>query len=210
MIKSGKSVKVFLKGESPWAVIEEIIDETHMRARIDNNLVNTEEHGLSYGDIAPFVLREIVENRHTWEHDMEAQIDMPDTAAETNPRVRLAEFKKDLESIINKHSMENFWDMPDFIMADMITSFIEAAGHTMKNNLNWHGCDSICHPKTPDGGQVQQTISPMDDIQYFLSFVPDWAKEVPEDLDPIFYGTGSYEGDLKVKDMVDKIIARTT
>jgi len=66
----------------------------------------------------------------------------PDT-----PRGERENFRKDLENIINKHSMENFWDMPDFLMAEMITSFIEATGHAMKNNLDWHGCGSVCHPK---------------------------------------------------------------
>lgn len=66
---------------------------------------------------------------------------------EDSPRVHLEKFKKELKCIINKHSMENFWDMPDFIMADMITNFIISTGHAMKNNLNWHGCGSVCHPK---------------------------------------------------------------
>ena len=38
-----------------------------------------------------------------------------------------------------------------------------------------------------------------------LSFVPPWAKEVPEGLDPTFYGTCTAEGDKKVKAKVDKI-----
>lgn len=43
------------------------------------------------------------------------------------------------------------------------------------------------------------------DIGFLLSFVPDWALIVPEGLDPTFYGTLSYEGDLVVKERVDKI-----
>lgn len=56
-------------------------------------------------------------------------------------------FKKELESLINKHSMENYCDMPDFLMADMICGFIDIIGIRIKKNLDWHGCDSICHPK---------------------------------------------------------------
>jgi hypothetical protein len=56
-------------------------------------------------------------------------------------------FKKELEDLINKHSIENECDMPDFLLAEMICRFISICGDSMKKNLNWHGCDSICHPK---------------------------------------------------------------
>jgi len=56
-------------------------------------------------------------------------------------------FKKDLETLINKHSIENECDVPDFILAEMIVNFIKAIGTPIKKTLDWHGCDSICHPK---------------------------------------------------------------
>lgn len=59
----------------------------------------------------------------------------------------IKQFKKELTGLINRHSMENFWDMPDHIMAEMITCFIVSTGPAMKNNLDWHGVDSVCHPK---------------------------------------------------------------
>jgi len=60
------------------------------------------------------------------------------------------EFTLELKHLINKHSMENFCDMPDFILAEMITEFIVNTGVHIKRNLDWHGCDSVCHPK--EGG----------------------------------------------------------
>lgn len=62
----------------------------------------------------------------------------------------MEEFEKDLQSLINKHSIENQWDMPDFLMAKLITRFIDSIGYTMKRNLDWHGVDSVCHPKGAD------------------------------------------------------------
>ena len=56
------------------------------------------------------------------------------------------EFKKELESLINKHCIENKMDVPDFIMAEMICIFIEFIGPQIKKTLDWHGCDSTCHP----------------------------------------------------------------
>ena len=55
-------------------------------------------------------------------------------------------FEKELEELINKHSIENTVDMPDFVLAGMLCRMIEAMGPSIKKNLDWHGCDSVCHP----------------------------------------------------------------
>jgi len=43
--------------------------------------------------------------------------------------------------------------------------------------------------------------------KYLMSFVPDWAKLVPKGLDSTFYGTLTYQGDLRVKRRVNSIKA---
>jgi len=58
-----------------------------------------------------------------------------------------ADFEKELEHLINKHCIENMLDMPDFIIAEMIVKFLRAVGPSVKKNLDWHGCDSVCHPR---------------------------------------------------------------
>lgn len=55
-------------------------------------------------------------------------------------------FENELKELLNKYSMENYWDMPDFLMAQMIHTFIKTTGPTMRKNLDWHGADSVCHP----------------------------------------------------------------
>ena len=59
----------------------------------------------------------------------------------------MKEFKKELETLINCYAIENYCDVPDFILADMICDFIKSQGIYIKKTLTWHGCDSICHPK---------------------------------------------------------------
>lgn len=59
----------------------------------------------------------------------------------------MEKFKKELEILINKHSIENVSDMPDFIMAEMLIGIIQIVGKAAKKNLDWHGCDSVCHSK---------------------------------------------------------------
>lgn len=44
-----------------------------------------------------------------------------------------------------------------------------------------------------------------DDLKLLMSLLPDWTKIVPPSLDPTFYGTGTYDEDLKIKNRVDKI-----
>jgi hypothetical protein len=61
--------------------------------------------------------------------------------------------KKELSHLINRHSIENVADTPDFILAEMICRMIEAMGPCVKQTLDWHGCNSVCHPgPSRDGG----------------------------------------------------------
>lgn len=55
-------------------------------------------------------------------------------------------FKEELKGLINKYSIENHCDMPDFMLAELICKLITVIGISSKANLDWHGCDSICHP----------------------------------------------------------------
>jgi len=68
----------------------------------------------------------------------------------------MEEFQKELEVLINKHSIENYVDMPDFLLAEMVCQFIVTLGKKIKENLDWHGCDSICHPKQPKTKESQE------------------------------------------------------
>jgi len=56
----------------------------------------------------------------------------------------LNKLKKELACLLNLHCIENECDMPDFLLAEMIVDFIKAVGK-IKKNLDWHGCDSVCH-----------------------------------------------------------------
>ena len=56
-------------------------------------------------------------------------------------------FKKELEELINKHSIESEVDMPDYLLAELLCRVIQAIGDPVKKTLDWHSCDSICHPK---------------------------------------------------------------
>ena len=56
-------------------------------------------------------------------------------------------FEEKLTKLINQHSLENECDIPDHIMAHMIMSFVCNVLAFNKQVLDWHGCDSVTHPK---------------------------------------------------------------
>jgi len=56
-------------------------------------------------------------------------------------------FEKELSELINKHSIENKCDIPDFLLASMISNYIQYVASITKEVLDWHGCDSVCHLK---------------------------------------------------------------
>ena len=58
----------------------------------------------------------------------------------------MEEFEKELTVLINKHSVENVVDMPDFLLARLLVSVVIAIGDPVKASLDWHGTDSVCHP----------------------------------------------------------------
>lgn len=54
----------------------------------------------------------------------------------------LVKFKKQLTHLINQHSLENMLEMPDFIMADLITNILINLHLSRLHNDNWHGMKS--------------------------------------------------------------------
>jgi len=61
----------------------------------------------------------------------------------------MEEFQENLRHLLNRHSIENTCDMPDFLLAELICHFIQCMGESTKKNLDWHGCNSVCHPLSP-------------------------------------------------------------
>ncbi len=52
-IRPGSIVKVCTEGERFWAVVTEV-NGNHIEARIDNDLLLVEQHGLNYRDLIKF------------------------------------------------------------------------------------------------------------------------------------------------------------
>lgn len=62
----------------------------------------------------------------------------PDFEA-TKKASKESEFQKELEKLINRHSMENGCDCPDFILADYLMSCLRAFNFSTKAREKWYG-----------------------------------------------------------------------
>jgi hypothetical protein len=49
------------------------------------------------------------------------------------------EFKKELQSLINKHSIENDSDTPDYILAEYLMGCLDSFNNTTKRRDTWYG-----------------------------------------------------------------------
>ena len=72
----------------------------------------------------------------------------------------MEKFKKELEGLINRHGVENECDVPDFLLAEMVVGFIKSIGPQIKKTLDWHGCDSVCHPTTGEAPDIEMAGAP--------------------------------------------------
>lgn len=68
----------------------------------------------------------------------------------------MLEFQREIEALINKYSIENVCDIPDFILAAIVCDFIRSIGPHFKKTLDWHGCDSVCHPAQEPANQAEE------------------------------------------------------
>lgn len=57
-------------------------------------------------------------------------------------------FEKELTSLINKHSMENGSDTPDFILSRYLTSCLKSWDQNTTLNKEWRTAKPTLHEKT--------------------------------------------------------------
>ncbi|MEA2036166.1 MAG: hypothetical protein U9O94_01555 [Nanoarchaeota archaeon] len=61
----------------------------------------------------------------------------------------MKDFKKELETLLNSYGLDNESHIPDFILTDLLIGIIDVIAVANKRTLDWHGTDSVCHPKEP-------------------------------------------------------------
>lgn len=60
------------------------------------------------------------------------------------------DFRKELEQLINRHSIENGSDTPDFILAEYLTGCLENWDRSVKIREKWYGREKVpCEVQLP-------------------------------------------------------------
>ena len=65
--------------------------------------------------------------------------DAPEGPADERPEIMGDQFRKELEGLINRYSMENGSDTPDFILAGYMAGCLDAFDTAMTAREMWYG-----------------------------------------------------------------------
>jgi len=69
-------------------------------------------------------------------------------------------FENELRELLNRHSVENDSNTPDFILAKYLTACIYAWNAAIQQREIWYGRDG--HPSTKEGWQAIKDIAALD------------------------------------------------
>lgn len=86
----------------------------------------------------------------------------------------MSNFREELVILINKESIDNKWDVPDFILAQFIDETITAFGEAMQRRDIWFGHKKI---KEPYKGEIVQITS----SDWYECTGKGWKKMTPEE-----------------------------
>lgn len=53
------------------------------------------------------------------------------------------EFQRELASLLNRHSLDNACNTPDFMLAGMLTEQLETYRKAVEANIRWHSPNAI-------------------------------------------------------------------
>lgn len=60
----------------------------------------------------------------------------------------MATLKEDLQDVINRHSLENHSNTPDFILAEYLLNCLQAYRVAIRDRKDWHGGEDESTEKT--------------------------------------------------------------
>lgn len=68
---------------------------------------------------------------------MKATVSVSAQPAQQSEFDRAVEFKKELTSLINRYSVDNYCQTPDFILADSVVRHLIAVAETVRDRETW-------------------------------------------------------------------------
>lgn len=170
----------------------------------------TTAHGRVRAEAGDYILTNLA-NGDTWP----IKPDLFNATYESADEVMEDEFKKELESLINKHSMENGSDTPDFILASFLSSCLKAFDRAVVRRTKWYGKNASadsedkeeCSKKANDNRSPEEKKRDIcctlagpgrGDCEHFVGFpkkleYPETVDEYGRPHDWCFYCWNSYQ-----------------
>lgn len=84
---------------------------------------------------------------------------------EENNASKVSRFRKELEGLLNCHSMENGCNTPDFILAEYLTNCLRAFDAAVERREQWYGrseCPVVDPPNAQGEARVDNATTPQD------------------------------------------------
>lgn len=88
-----------------------------------------------------------------------------------------SDFKNELQSLVNKHSLENQSDTPDFILADFIEGCLFAFNNAITDRSTWYGKDKPAF--TPRLAVENERLRGI--VKEYISKMIRWGKHMTRD-----------------------------
>lgn len=80
-------------------------------------------------------------NYHECELEAPEEEGAPDSPEPVDPEHRQERFRNDLQDLLNRHSMENGSNTPDYQLADYLITCLHALDETINRRESWYGRD---------------------------------------------------------------------
>jgi hypothetical protein len=87
------------------------------------------------------------------------------------------DFREELEHVINRHSMENGSNTPDFILASLLHNFLCSFDHAVKERDKWYGVE-LAPGKSMEAEQTPPN-NRSDEIAWLQSVVDGYMQICP-------------------------------
>ena len=66
-------------------------------------------------------------------------------------RIKSKDFQKELEGLLNRYSYDDLCNVPDFILAALLTENLHALADALDCNEAWHGRKAFAREENPNG-----------------------------------------------------------
>ena len=118
----------------------------------------------------------------------------------------MVEFQKALETLINRHSMENASNTPDFLLAEFLVNCLRAFNLASEQKEKWFAKEAVEDKTVTELARQRAAQAWCQPKTKGLDMIPELAEAFAEILDDIW--GQPWLGNATTREMLDEIAAR--